>query len=352
MYSVGVVPGKFFPPHRGHLDQIIRAGAVCDKVYIVVSDNESIAIEKCRKDNLPYIPMYMRARWLSIETKDMDNMEVIILDESGMPPYPDGSEQWCAALTKLIPEKFDVIFGGDYEYRDTYTKHLPDIKYYLTDRRAGRYSTSGTVIRGSYLRCWTYILGSARPFFARRVLITGPDSCGKTTLTRYLAKIFNTSWSEEYGRHYSRDFMGGNEALFRPDDFARICQIQRDQDEDALKNANKIVFFDTDAVVTQFYCEIYMGHSSPAIEEFVDHQKYDAVLMLKPSVKWIPDGLRFKGDQKEREFLYEKLCYMYVDRGFEDKIIQIDNDTYVERLDKACEVVDELLENQKFMSRY
>jgi len=38
MYNTGVVPGKFFPPHRGHLNQIISAATQCNKVYVVVSE--------------------------------------------------------------------------------------------------------------------------------------------------------------------------------------------------------------------------------------------------------------------------------------------------------------------------
>jgi len=352
MYNIGAVPGKYFPPHRGHLNQIIRAATQCDKVYVVVSDNEDIALDKCRKDNLPYIPLKTRALWLSLELQGIDHIQVVMLDETGIPAYPDGSIQWCHMLTNLIPGKIDVIFGGELEYQDTYMKHLPDIKYDVYDYSRSRYPVSGTEVRLDYLKHWDYILGSARGFFARRILITGTESCAKSTLTKYLGKIFHTSWSEEYGRHYSAEHLGGNEDLFQLADFARIAGTQDMQDKEALKSANRIVFFDSDAVVTQYYCEMYLGQPNPLIETVIDPQKYDLVLMMGPTVGWVSDGLRFKGEQTDRERLHKKLFYMYLDRGFKDKIIEINDDNYSARLTRAVDYADKLVADRTFMSRY
>lgn len=351
MYKVGAVPGKFFPPHRGHLNQAIRAATQCEKLYMVVSDNETLALEKCRKDNLPYITLQQRAKWMSVEFQGIDNIEVIMLDETDIPPYPDGSEQWTARLIEMIPD-LEVIFGGDLEYQDTYMKHLPGVKYDVFDYTRSRYPVSGTEVRLDYLKHWDYILGSARGFFARRVLVTGTESCGKSTLVKYLAKIFHTSWSEEYGRYYSADHLGGNEDLFQLDDFHKIAGIQQRQDEAALKGANRICFFDTDAVVTQYYCELYLGQKNPIVEAFVHPQKYDVVLMMGPSTDWVPDGLRFKGDQAERERLHQRLLYMYLDRGFKDKIIEINDPEYGERLQRAISISDMLLGDREYKSRY
>lgn len=350
--NVGVVPGKFFPPHRGHLYQIIQAATQCNKVYVVVSDNEDLALDKCRHDKLPFITLKTRALWLSLELQSIEHIKVVMLDETGVPAYPDGSVQWCKMLTDLIPEKIDVIFGGEVEYKHTYMKHLPDIEYSVFDYQRSRYPVSGTDVRLDYLKHWDYILGPARPFFARRVLITGTESCGKTTLTKYLAKIFHTSWSEEYGRYYSADHLGGNEDLFTLADFEKIAWVQHNQDEEALRGANRIVFFDSDAVVTQYYCELYTGQLNPRLEAFVDPQKYDVVLLLAPTVPWMDDGLRFKDAQEDRERLHKKLYYMYCDRGFKDKIVEIDYPDYKTRLSEAIGIGDALIHSRHFRSRY
>lgn len=352
MYKIGVVPGKFFPPHRGHLYQIIRAATMCEKLYVVVSDNEDLVLDKCRRDHLPFIPIKTRALWLSIELQNIENITVLTLDETDIPEYPHGAAPWSAKLRQLIPGQFDVIFGGEQEYNDIYMKFFPGVCYVVWDYERSRYPISGTEVRNNYLEHWDYILGSARRFFCRRVLITGTESCGKSTLTKYLAKIYHTSWSEEYGRYYSRDYLGGNEDLFTVQDFGKIAWIQREQDDEAMKTANRVVLFDSDAVVTQYYCDMYMGCPNPEVERFVDPQRYDLILMMGPQVAWVDDGLRFKNRQEERERLHRKLLYMYIDRGFKDRIIEIHSPHYEERLDRAIECVDNLLADRHYMSRY
>jgi HTH-type transcriptional repressor of NAD biosynthesis genes len=353
MYDIGVVPGKFFPPHRGHLFQIIRAATMCKRLLVVVSDNETVTFDKCRKDNLPCVSVQKRALWLSQELQGLDNIEVHMLDESNIPLYPDGSEPWAAMVKELVtPEHIDVIFGGEEEYQDVYMQFFPGTEYDVFDYTRSRYPVSGTEVRNNCLEHWDYILGSARSFFARRILITGTESCAKSTLTKYLAKIFHTSWSEEYGRHYAGECLGGNDKLFSVKDFLEVAWRQYNQDAAALKGANKICFFDTDAIVTQYYCELYTGSVNPAIEQFVDPQKYDVVLFMSPTVEWVPDGDRFVSDQSERERLHRKLLYMYLDRGFKDKIIEINDPEYSVRLHRATSVADMLLGSRDYMSRY
>ncbi|RLF87561.1 multifunctional transcriptional regulator/nicotinamide-nucleotide adenylyltransferase/ribosylnicotinamide kinase NadR [Thermococci archaeon] len=351
MYKIGAVPGKFFPAHRGHLYQIIQAATKCELLYVVVSDNEDLSLEKCRKDNLPYIPLKTRALWLSMELQNVSHIKVVQLDETGIPAYPDGSVQWCKMLLDLIPD-LEIIFGGEQEYEHTYMKNMPGVKYEVYDYARSRYPVSGTEVRNDYLKHWDYILGTARPFFARRILVAGTESCGKTTLVKYLGKIFHTSWSEEYGRYYSRDCLGGNEDLFSIEDFERIAEKQRRWDEKALRGANRITFFDSDAVITQYYCELYMGQPNPKLEAYVDPQKYDVVLLLAPTVKWVPDGLRSKGGDGLRCRLHKKLLYMYYDRGFKDKIIEIADPDYATRLQRAVSISDMLLGDRHFKSRY
>ena len=162
MYNVGVFPGKFFPPHRGHLGAIIQAATRTNLLYVVVSDDMDIANEKCDQEKLPYMPLGLRAKWLSIELQNIDHIKVIILDESGIPPYPAGCEPWAKKLVETVPEKFEVIFGGDAEYKDTYMKSMPGKHYEVYDRHRNRYPISATKIRSDYLKHWDYILGSAR----------------------------------------------------------------------------------------------------------------------------------------------------------------------------------------------
>lgn len=204
MYKCGVFPGKFLPPHRGHLASIINAATQCDMLYVVVSDNENATAKICSESHIDVMYLRDRVRWLSQELQGYDHIRVIGLDETNIPEYPYGWEEWSLLLAKTVPERFDAFFGGEPSYeKEGYTNYFPQCDYVLYDYNRTRYPISATEIRNNPYKHWDYILGAARPFFAKKVLITGTESCGKTTMTKYLAKMFHTSWSEEVGRYYS-----------------------------------------------------------------------------------------------------------------------------------------------------
>jgi HTH-type transcriptional repressor of NAD biosynthesis genes len=342
MYKIGVVPGKFTPPHLGHLKSIIIAATRCEKLYVVVSDNPKLTKKLCEENHLPLMDGKMRTKWLSQELQCFPHIKVLYLDENETPSFPEGWTAWALLLRKLIPEKIDVIFGGEKEYQIHHERVFPDIHYEIIPRKTGEEDINATQIRKNPIKYWDQIIPSARPHFAKKILITGTESCGKTTITKYLAKIYNTASAEEEGRYYSARHLGGNESVFTIRDFELIVYQQYLAEEKALTQANRVVFFDTDAGVTQFYAEMYINQTSDLIEKFVDPQRYDLVLFFKPDVKWVDDGLRWNHQADLRQQLDKKLRLMYEERGFNTKIVNIEGN-YEQRLIKCCQVVENLL---------
>ena len=342
MYKTGVYFGRFCPPHRGHLYQIIQASTKCEKLIVVISDNKIQTESLCAADGLPTITYQLRKQWLSQQVQDMSHISVRVLDETDIPEYPDGWVMWSERMRQVVPEKIDAFFVGDRDYDDTLQHFFPESAIEMFDPTRSRYPISATDIRKDILNNWHYILGPARPFFAKKVLIAGTESCGKTTLTKCLAKLYNTSWSEEVGRYYARDYLGGDETIFTDEDFGRMAYLQAEQDYHAMRTANKVCFFDTDAVVTNYYSELYMGHRNKMVEAYINPKRYDVVLYLKPDVTWVNDGMRLNGSQERREMLNEHLLGMYEEFGFKDKIVQI-RGNYNQRLTAAIDLVDGML---------
>lgn len=342
MYQTGVYFGRFLPPHRGHLYQIIEASTKCQNLIVVISDNAEQTRALCEADGLPEISYRLRKQWFSQQVQDMPHIQVRVLDESDIPVYPEGWQEWSKRMREVVCAPIDAFFVGDLSYSETLASYFPEAKVELFDPSRTRYPISATEIRKNILGNWHYILGAARPFFAKKVLIAGTESCGKTTLTKCLAKLYNTSWSEEVGRYYARDYLGNDETIYTDEDFGRIAHIQYEQDYHALRSANKVCFFDTDATYTDYFSELYMGHCNELVEKYIDHTRYDRLFYLMPDVRWVADGQRLNGDEDRRRILNDRLLQMYRDYGFGDKITIISGD-YNARLHKAIQLVDDLL---------
>ena len=329
--STGIFIGKFLPPHRGHLTSILTAYTMCDKLYVLICNRDIEDTLMCREAGLLDIPGPLRKQWLSQELQNFENIKILLVDETGTPAYPNGWAEFSELVKKAVPEKIDLIFGGEPDYSEGFAKYFPNSDYKIIYPEHTAWPISGTEIRLHPHEHWDYIVGSARPFFTKKILITGTESCGKTTLTKMLAKIYNTSWSEEVGRYYAGKFLGGDETIFTDADFARIAHLQFECDYDAMRHANRLCFFDTDALVTDYYSQLYMGHSNPQVLQFVDPNKYDLIMLMTPSVKWVDDGQRYHGADKERWALHQKLKDMYYNRFDTKRIHEITGD-YAERL--------------------
>ncbi len=342
MHKTGVYFGRFLPPHRGHLNTIINASTMCNKLYVVVSYNKEHSIKLCDESNFPCVDGRMRVQWLCQQLADLDHIKVLMLNEDNLHSKENNWDTWCNDLRKLIPDHIDVMFTGEEKDVIRLSDNFKNTEVKLLDPQRSKYPISSKEIREDIFKHWNYILGSARPHFARKILITGTESCGKTTLVKYLAKLYHTSWSEEVGRNYAQRYLGGNEEIFTDEDFHRITIQQFEQDLDVMKSANRVVFFDTDATITQYYSELYMGHQNANIDNYINPDRYDVVILLKPDVKWVSDGQRLNGEQERREKLHAHLKSLYMKYGFEDKLIEVGG-TYNERLQVVIDIIDKTL---------
>jgi HTH-type transcriptional repressor of NAD biosynthesis genes len=83
------------------------------------------------------------------------------------------------------------------------------------------------------------------------------------------------------------------------------------------------------------------GMQSDVVDAIARSQEFDLVIYLEPDVVWVDDGYRFSGTDEERKNNNEKLKYMF--GKYDIECIMISGD-YEKRFEKACELVDDLME--------
>ena len=167
--------------------------------------------------------------------------------------------------------------------------------------------------------------------------MVGTESCGKSTLVRNLAKIYNTNFVGEYGREFYEEIGTGITLL---EDYPLIAYKHKVMENEGLKHANRVLFVDTEANVTNYYSALYHGEYQDVVQEVANSQDYDLWLFLEPDVRWVDDGMRKNSDQEERQSLSNTLKQNLRFNNIE--FTEIDGN-YAQRLHKAMRAIDKVL---------
>lgn len=146
----------------------------------------------------------------------------------------------------------------------------------------------------------------------RRIVITGPESSGKTTLAQDLAAHYGTAWVHEAARNYlAARTASGSAGAYEEGDLLAIARFQlRVEDGCAAaigKEDPQLLFCDTDLITIRIWGEEKYGRSDPWIVERTEQRPYDLWLLCAPDMPWEPDPLRENPHDRDRLFtVYER----------------------------------------------
>ena len=330
-YKVGMYGGAFNPLHLGHVNNIITAANNCEKLYVV------LAISNDKNE----IDERIRYKWLMNITSDIENVEIIkIYDNS----QDKNNTNWEDGRNQVIKQtgKLDVVFSGDdYINKNIWEKLYPDAEIIYYDR--DEIDISSTKIRSNPYKYYDYLPKCVQEYFIKKVCIIGTESCGKSTLVRNLAKYFNTVYLEEMGRYVCED-TGGIDNM-TPDDYFDILFRHKEAERLKLKQANKVLIIDTDALITLFYYSLMYKDTNEYNKDFelvarsiTSLNNYDLYLFLEPDVPFVKDITRSDGN--ERDYNNQYLKQMLEDNNIPYEII---NGNYDQRYQKAKIKIKEML---------
>ncbi len=132
-----------------------------------------------------------------------------------------------------------------------------------------------------------------------RVVLTGGECTGKTTLARALAARWQTAWAAEAAREVALARPG----VLGPEDVPVIARAHVRVADDAARAATgagrPLVFLDQDLVSTVVYARHYYGDCPRWIERLAVERQGDLYLLCRPDLPWESDGVRDRPAARE-----------------------------------------------------
>ncbi len=172
-----------------------------------------------------------------------------------------------------------------------------------------------------------------------KVVLFGPESTGKTTLSQQLARHYNTVWAPEYAREYLQNKWNNMRKTCEAKDLIPIAIGQIKLENDLAKKADKVLICDTDLLETKVYSqEYYGGFVDKELDQAAKENQYDLYLLTYIDTPWEADDLRDRPELRQEMFnAFEKAL---IDHNKNYILLKGDKKT---RLKKAVDAIDKIL---------
>lgn len=175
-----------------------------------------------------------------------------------------------------------------------------------------------------------------------RIVLYGPESTGKTTLSQMLASHFETEWVPEFSRDYLQEKWDQEKKICGLDDILPIARGQMELENRKAREANEVLFCDTNLLETVVYSRAYFDeYCEPALLKHALNAHYDLYFLTYIDVPWVEDDLRDRPHQRELMFAKFKKPLDDYDRPY-----HILKGNLQERFETAVKMIEELLKKK------
>ena len=181
-----------------------------------------------------------------------------------------------------------------------------------------------------------------------KVVLFGPESTGKTTLSKQLARHYNTVWVPEYAREYLQNKWNNERKTCENSDLLPIAYGQMELENKLAEKADRILICDTDLLETKVYSEeFYGGFVDTKLEKAAKQNTYNLYLLTYIDTPWEEDDIRDRPNERLEMF-----------NAFE-KALKKNNRPYIlltgskkNRFNFAVEEIDKILKSKHNLQRF
>ncbi len=178
-----------------------------------------------------------------------------------------------------------------------------------------------------------------KPINLVKVVLFGPESTGKTTLSSQLARHYNTVWAPEFAREYLQNKWNNERKTCEASDLVPIAFGQMKLENKLAKKADKVLICDTDLLETKVYSEEYYGgFVDENLDKAAKENQYDLYLLTYIDTPWEADDLRDRPEERLEMFnAFEKALQTH-NRPY--LLLKGDKET---RFKKATQAINKLI---------
>lgn len=280
-WRVGVAVGKFNPPHVGHAHLLGTGSAQVEQLHVLLGDRPGQTI-----------PAADRRAWLADAVPD--NVIIHLTPDD----LPEANEPWAQRALEVLPELPDVAFTSE-SWGPGWASVL-NADHVAVDLDRTTFPVSATMLRGDLAAHFHHLVPAARAALARRVVLVGAESTGKSTLAEALAERLATVWVPEHGRFYWEGRRHLADQSWRSEEFDRIARAQARLADDLARLAvGGLVVADTDALVTGVWHRRYVGDDQAEVAKVAEATRPHHYLVCAPDFPWVQDGTRESAAHRE-----------------------------------------------------
>ncbi len=152
----------------------------------------------------------------------------------------------------------------------------------------------------------------------RNIILTGPESSGKTTLSKELSERLGIPYHAEY----AREFLNQLNRHYTLEDVIAMAKKQLELHQQTEPNTSHI--FDTDLLVYKVWLQEKYDRSYDWIDTAIANSQNNIYLLCDIDITWTPDPLREHPNPEDRKRLFQTYFNFLESNSFTFKVVSGD----------------------------